>query len=62
MSKKADGSEVEGKRAERLFHFKSHFLPGHDGSVQEMLQSVSAVNCLLYDIMANTEVYNEKGN
>lgn len=50
----ADGSEVEGKKAERLFHFEGHFLPGHDGSVQEMLLSVSAINCLLYDSMANS--------
>lgn len=52
MSKKADGGEVEGKKAERLFHFKSHFLSGHYSSVQEMLLSVSAINCLLYDSMA----------
>lgn len=42
------------KKAERLFHFESHFLPGHDGSVQEMLLSASAINCLLYDSVANT--------
>lgn len=45
---------AEEWKAERRFHFESHFLPGRDGSVQEMLLSVSAISCLLYDSMANT--------
>lgn len=61
VSQNADGSEVEGKKAERLFYFEGHFLSGHGGSVQEMLLSVSAINCLLYDSMANTGVEWEGG-
>lgn len=42
------------KRAERLFHFEGYFLPGHGGSLLEMLLSVSAINCLLNGSMANS--------
>lgn len=54
VSQNADGSEVEGEKAERLFHFEGYFLPGHGASLLEMLLSVSAINCLLYDSMANS--------
>lgn len=38
VSKNADGGEVEReKKAERLFDFKSHFLPGSDSFVQMLL-------------------------
>lgn len=51
-----------GKNAERLFHFKSHFLPGSDSFVQMFAKlSISAINCPLYVSLANTEIRSEKG-